>query len=226
MSDQQTKFSLSALDECDLKFASDGEGSFEGYLSVFGSVDTYGDTVMKGAYTETLKDRKRFPPMLLNHDVRSVPIGKWTDMREDNSGLRVKGELTKGNPQSEQVYASMKHGAMGGLSIGYKAVEFEKNEHGGLNLLKIDLFEGSVVSIPAEDAARIDVVKYGDQVIQTITDIKSLELVLKKHGLTRDQARRVANHGFSALNKPNNQTALAKAMIARAKNWRTQNGSR
>jgi HK97 family phage prohead protease len=156
-----------------MKFADEGNGQFEGYLSIFDSVDSYGDTVIKGAYKETLKGRTSPLPMLLNHNMRGIPVGKWLDVKEDNTGLRVKGELTPGNPESEQVYAALKHGAMSGLSIGYRAEKFEENDHGGLNLLRVKLHEGSIVSIPAEDQARIDVVKldeFGD--IETKRDLE------------------------------------------------------
>lgn len=175
------------LEDCDLKFAK-SEGTFEGYLSVFGNVDSYGDTIIKGAYVDTLKDRKRMPPMLLNHDAFSVPIGVWKSMSEDDRGLRVQGELTKGNTISEQVHASMKHGAMTGLSIGYRAIKAEENDHGGHDLHKIDLREGSVVTMPAEDAARIDVVKFEEEFGQ-IESIRDFEYSLREAGCSRALAK-------------------------------------
>lgn len=173
------------LSDCDLKF-SKSEGQFEGYLSIFNSVDSYGDTVIKGAYEETLAGRKRMPPMLLNHDSHSVPIGVWKSMVEDDTGLRVVGELTKNHSVADQVLASMKHGALTGLSIGYRAKKFEENEHGGLNLLKIDLKEGSVVTMPAEDGARIDVVKFEDM---DIDSIKDFEYALRDVGCSQKTAK-------------------------------------
>lgn len=180
------------FDQCDVKFASDDTGEFEGYLSTFGNVDSYGDTVVKGAYAETLKGRKRLPPMLLNHDAWAVPIGIWKSMAEDDVGLRVTGQLTPGNSTSAQVYAAMKHGAMDGLSIGYKATKFEENDHGGLNLLKVDLREGSVVTMPAEDTARIDVVKF-DDMIADIKSIKDFEYALRDVGCSQKLAKRLVS---------------------------------
>lgn len=180
------------LTDCGLKFAKGDDGTFEGYLSVFDRVDSYGDTVKKGAYEETLAGRKRMPPMLLNHDAFSIPIGVWKSMEEDDVGLRVVGELTKGNPVSEQAYASMKHGAMTGLSIGYRAVKFEENDHGGLDLHKIDLREGSVVSMPAEDEARIDVVKF-EEMYGEIEAIKEFEWLLRDAGCSRKMANRLVS---------------------------------
>ena len=176
------------LTQCDVKFAKDEEGSFEGYLSIFGSVDSYGDTVIKGAYEETLMNRKRMPPMLLNHDQFSVPIGIWQEMKEDDTGLRVKGQLTPGNSQAEQVYAAMKHGAMTGMSIGYRPTKYEENDHGGLDLIKIELREGSVVTMPAEDDARIDVVKFEEE-FSSIESVKDFEYALRDAGLSRKLAK-------------------------------------
>lgn len=177
--------------ECAIKLSDGDDGiKFEGYLSVFERVDSYGDTVVKGAYLETLSGRKRMPPMLLNHDQRSVPIGVWEDMKEDDVGLRVKGRLLK-HDVAKQAGEAMREGAMTGLSIGYRATKFEENDHGGLNLLKIDLREGSVVTMPAEDEARIDVVKFEDLFgsIEEIESEKEIELILRDAGYSRKMAK-------------------------------------
>lgn len=151
-----------ALDECELKFVG-RSGSFEGYASVFNGVDAYGDTIAPGAYKDTLATRKRPPLMLLGHNPGRV-IGKWTGLAEDSKGLHVRGELTPGHTDAEDTAASLRHGAMGGLSIGYRLPEGGFRDLGGnakageaqRALIKIDLVEISVVSMPADDDARID----------------------------------------------------------------------
>ena len=68
-----------------------GAGYFEGYGSVFGNIDSYGDMVAKGAFTSTLAEHaaaKTMPKMLLNHGGLAsfmgpapqdlIPVGKWT----------------------------------------------------------------------------------------------------------------------------------------------------
>ena len=176
--------------DCDLKFSEGAEGTFEGYLSVFGNVDSYGDTVFKGAYKDTLSGRKRMPPMLLNHDARAVPVGVWDSMKEDDTGLRVKGRFLA-TDTGKEVHQAVKAGAMTGLSIGYRATKFEENDHGGLNLLKIDLREGSVVTMPAEDDARIDVVKFEEifGLVEEIESEKEFELILRDAGYSRKMAK-------------------------------------
>ena len=56
------------LELADLKFTQKNESDpleFEGYASVWGRVDSYGDTVLKGAFAESLKERR--PMMLFGH---------------------------------------------------------------------------------------------------------------------------------------------------------------
>lgn len=147
-----------ALTDCEVKFSGDKARAFEGYASVFGGVDSYGDTILRGAYSDTLKDRKSAPAMLHGH-MRTLVIGKWTHMEEDEKGLRVRGELTPGHTEAENVLASMKHGAINGLSIGFYVPEGGakwSEDYSQRTISKIDLREISVVSMPADSDARID----------------------------------------------------------------------
>ena len=96
----QTKLTGVKFDESGLKFS--------GYASVFNGVDSYNDTIIKGAYSETLKNREREIKMRWNH-VGPV-IGKWTEIKEDDTGLWVEGELTPNHSLANDVAASMKHG--------------------------------------------------------------------------------------------------------------------
>ena len=76
-----------------IKSVSDS-GEFEGYGSVFGVEDSYGDVVIRGAFAVSLakwKEKSRLPAMLWQHNM-SEPIGIYTEMREDDVGLYVKGQ--------------------------------------------------------------------------------------------------------------------------------------
>lgn len=177
------------LDSCRLKF-DDEARTIEGYASVFDGVDSYGDTVKRGAYAETLRDRDRPVRMRWNH--WGPVIGKWTEIREDEKGLFVRGELTPGHSVAENVYASLKHGAIDGLSIGY-IVEIgdgaEKNETGGYDLTKIDLIEISVVEEPADLGANISNVKEWTEAIGEIESLKDAENYLREAaGFSRSAA--------------------------------------
>jgi len=168
---------LITLDATQVKFDEARKGFFSGYASVFGGIDSYGDTVLPGAYVETLKSRKRPVQMRWNHygDV----IGKWLRIEEDDKGLYVEGELTPGHSKAQDVYASLKHGAVSGMSIGYRPVKAVANDHGGVDLHEIDLVEISVVESPADLAATVDDVK---SAIEQITSLKAVESLLRDAG--------------------------------------------
>ena len=70
---------------------------FEGYGSIFGNVDLGGDVVIRGAFKRSLSAHKTaatLPPMFWMHRPDAVP-GVWLEMRENESGLYVKGELAE-----------------------------------------------------------------------------------------------------------------------------------
>jgi|SRR5690554_789535 len=158
-------------------------GTFEGYASVFGGVDSYGDTVVAGAYKNTLENRERPVRMRWNHygDV----VGKWLEMYEDEKGLYVKGQLTPGHSKAEDIKALLKHGAIDGLSIGYYIVDAEPNKFGGRNLKEIELVEISIVEEPADLGASITSIKSAIDKAETLAD---LERSLRDAGLSKSVA--------------------------------------
>lgn len=158
-------------------------GTFEGYASVFGGVDSYGDTVVAGAYKNTLENRERPVRMRWNHygDV----VGKWLEIYEDEKGLYVKGQLTPGHSKAEDIKALLKHGAIDGLSIGYYIVDAEPNKFGGRNLKEIELVEISIVEEPADLGASITSIKSAIDKAETLAD---LERSLRDAGLSKSVA--------------------------------------
>lgn len=169
------------------------EGVIEGYASVFGGVDYYGDTIEPTAYDKVVS-AKQMPAMLFGHNSYSVPIGKWLEMSVDDKGLKVKGQLNLENTRGKEVYDAIKFGALSGLSVSFSVdedgYEFKdkKDPWAGMNIKSISrLYEISVVSLPADDSARIDSVKSVD--FEAIQSIKDLEDSLRDVGCTRAMAK-------------------------------------
>ena len=104
-----------SLSDCQIKLDGDS-GKFAGYASVFGGTDSYGDTILRGAFESTLRNNGK-PKMFYGHQW-DIPIGKWIKAKEDDHGLFVEGELTPGLSKSADVHAALKHGTLDGLSIG------------------------------------------------------------------------------------------------------------
>lgn len=174
------------LSEVQVKFGDEMNRTFEGYASVFNGVDSYGDQIVPGAYAETLKSRDRPIRMRWNHF--GAVIGKWTDIYEDQSGLYVKGSLTPGHSIADDVYASMKHGSVDGMSIGYR-VRKERMDGIIRKLEQIDLIEISVVEEPADLGAMIAQVKNMGDAINQCESFKELESLLRESaGFSRSNA--------------------------------------
>ena len=156
------------LKTLDFSFKADtveDEGIFEGYASTFGSIDQGGDTVVRGAFKDGLAQAEaesRHIPMLWQHD-RHEPIGIWLDIAEDKKGLKVRGQLLIEDPLAKRAHILLKNGALGGMSIGYRipvggALPDPKN-YGVTKLLKIDLREISLVTMPMDLTAKVTTVK-------------------------------------------------------------------
>jgi uncharacterized protein len=153
------------------------DGIFEGRGSVFGNVDSYKEIVAPGAFTDTLaawKAQNRLPPVLWQHR-SGEPIGPHLEMEERADGLYCKGQLLVNDVQrAKEARALMKAKAVNGLSIGFVTREDAYDRVTGIRTLKkVDLWEVSVVTFPANPAAQISSVKSAIDGIQTFAEAES-----------------------------------------------------
>lgn len=176
-----------SLSECELKLEGES-GKLRGYASVFNGVDSYGDTILKGAFEKTLK-KNGLPKMFLMHESYELPIGKWLSATEDDKGLFVEGELTPGMTRASDTYAALKHETLDGLSIGYALAkgEYEPSStvEGGRIIKQIArLVEISPVVFPADNKARITAVKAEElkEEIEQLETIRDFERFLRDTG--------------------------------------------
>jgi HK97 family phage prohead protease len=187
------------------------DGTFEGYASVFGEVDSYGEVVKKGAFKASLKawaKRGKLPAMLWQHDSKNV-IGKWLEMKEDDIGLRVKGQIALSVPQGAAAYALIKMDAVDGLSIGFVATEWTTDSKSDLVTLDvIDLWEVSIVTFPAGSSARVDGVKaiaeYGK-----LPTVREFEAALGELGFSNSRAEIIVSKGYAYLLRQRDSAAQA-----------------
>ncbi len=174
------------------------DGKFSGYASIFGAVDQSNDAVNKGAFSKTLRQRKPSDiRMLFQHDP-DQPIGAWTRIEEDRSGLFVEGKISQGVEKGREVLSLLRDGALDGLSIGFKTVRAKVNPINGVRqILELDLWEISVVTFPLLENARISDVK---SATRTLPSPREFERWLTRDaGLTRSEARTVISSGFRKL---------------------------
>lgn len=162
-------------------------GTVTGYGSMFNLMDRGGDMVMPGAFKKTLKEWKKLkqlPQMLWAHDMSNT-IGIWTDMEEDEKGLKLKGELILEVPQAQVAHALLKRNAVKGLSIGYRTRDYEIDRTTGVRKLKdVELFEVSLVSVPMLPEAQVTGVKSG-----VPFDAPGWEKIFREGGLSNRDAK-------------------------------------
>lgn len=182
--------------QTEVKFTG-AKGIFTGYASVFDGIDSYGDTILKGAYANVIASG-RTPKMFENHKSWELPIGKYLRLAEDSKGLIVEGEFTPNHSRADDVHSAMKHGTIDGLSIGYRLKEGDSERNGANRIIKniSDLVEISVVTFPADDTARVDLTSV-KSALDGIQSIRDLEDFLRESG------------GFSK--------GLAQAVLTRSK---------
>jgi uncharacterized protein len=170
-----------------LELKADDAGEVEGYGSVFGGLDSYGDTIEPGAFAASISKRK--PKMLWQHRM-DKPIGVWDDVSEDGKGLRLKGRIadTELGREARQL---IKMGAMDGLSIGYRTIRDEMRGNNRV-LKEVDLWEVSFVTIPADAAATVTGVK-------SIATERDCEDALREMGFSRREAKAFIARGWGGI---------------------------
>ncbi|HRE45346.1 MAG TPA: HK97 family phage prohead protease [Terricaulis sp.] len=193
------------LDAPELKFTAEGDqaGEIEAYASIFGELDQGGDIVVKGAFKKSLIERRKQDrwdiPMFFGHAHASVPIGVWTDFREDSKGLKCKGRLIFEVPEAKQVRAVILAGGGMGVSIGYKTIKRSYVTPDGVrtddwrngaarHLEEVDLHECSLTAMPMCRGAQVTSAKFNSE-DGAIHALKSVDQYLSNSAAMRFLAR-------------------------------------
>ncbi|HQE41534.1 MAG TPA: HK97 family phage prohead protease [Zoogloea sp.] len=184
-------------------------GEIVGLAAAFGNVDSGGDRILPGAFAASLAEHRSAgttPAMLLHHDMQR-PIGVWTELAETREGLLAKGRITIDAKDGREAYELARSGALSGLSIGYK-VEQERLAATSRDLVKLKLFEISLVAMPMNNLTRLHSVK-------TIGSVRDIEDLLRSGGLSGRQAKAAASAAWKSVN-PTQHDDEAKAVLADA----------
>lgn len=125
-----------------------------GYAAIFGNIDKAKDVLIKGCFSQSIKDRGPESAandkiiMLWMHDMNE-PIARITMLKEDDKGLYFEAaidDVDRGN----QALKQLESGTLNQFSIGYRYVwencEWD-DDKGCLIVKEVVLFEISVVSI-------------------------------------------------------------------------------
>lgn len=130
------------------------EGVFEAIVSAFGNVDSYGDVVLPGAFTETLAEwaAKGDPiPVLWSHNSQDPDyhIGYVLDAEERDEGLWVRAQLdpddlTDPKSKTAKIYRLLKGRRVTQFSFAFDVLDAgwgERDDADVYELRKLKLYE-------------------------------------------------------------------------------------
>lgn len=149
--------------------ADEDAGTISGYFSTYDRIpDSYGDVIAPGAFTDTIKARieSGHPfPLCWNHDLDQI-IGSVdpSDIKDDEHGPHMTARFFD-TPLAQEKREIVKSGVVYQFSFAFDIldqgpVELEDGVKAN-ELRKLDLFEISVVPIPANPRAEMTEVKSG-----------------------------------------------------------------
>ena len=211
---------------------------FEGFLSTFGNEDRDGDIIDKGAFTESLKEHK--PVLLFSHNT-DEPLGVFDSLEEIDEGLFIKARMPLADVfVKDRIIPQMKIGSITAMSIGFSIEDFRLDTvivDNIRHLKKVFLWEGSLVTIPANEEARIKSKKINSSDLENI-DARPFEKMLTNGTkFSRKSAKKVIsclkNSGFVLEEQPiqldaddtDNETKEMIALIkSTTKTIKEQNG--
>ena len=197
------------------EIGTDEAGSIEGYASVYYGNDSYNDTIVKGAFDDCVNAEEK-PKMFFNHDRYSVPIGKWEEVTADDKGLYVKGKLNLEVSQAKDVYSAVKAGDIDGFSVcmmidpAHYTLKDASDQWGGGYIEHVEaLPEISVVTFPADKAARIEKVKSVD--FSKFANLSDFEHLLRDAGFSKSTATGIVSRFKAVALAQGDPDAAAKA---------------
>jgi HK97 family phage prohead protease len=165
----------------EIKSLDDGEGIIECKAAGIGNIDRSGDIILPGAFTDTLERFLRDGVILYQHR-SDCPIGKPLECYEKDDHLFLKWQVERGVEKGAECWTLMKAGIVKKFSIGYDIIEGEwlypdniesfltvpatmqeitRALDWGRALKKLELYEVSPVSIPANASCDLTDIKSG-----------------------------------------------------------------
>lgn len=151
----------------------DGAG-ITGYSSTFWAVDSYFTAMAPGAFQRSLTERADRIPLLYNHDP-AINIGLPDVQREDDKGLYLEASIFDDGADGSTLTRRLRAGARYGLSFGFRTLQsrmateedpLDMSQMPAINrgevtvITEVKLYEHSVVTFPANEAAEIQAVRH------------------------------------------------------------------
>lgn len=157
---EQTKRILAKMDNVSMQIdEKENIGIIEGFASTYGNVDLGGDTISKGAYTQTLKHKKGKVKLFFDHGWTVPDIAGIAFLEDSENGLKLKGMMPLDATDVKNAFVKIKflleNEEATGLSIGYDDIKSMMKADGTRELKEIALYEVSITPFPMDTHANI-----------------------------------------------------------------------
>jgi uncharacterized protein len=171
----------------DYRIKSDGLTT-EGYLAVFGVKDLDNTICVKGCFANSINQRG--PQSKANdkiaflyfHDI-TQPIGQFTELEEDNYGLRFVAKHNREVQSQREKGIEINDGTLNQFSFGFyyiwDKIEWDDRLDGAL-MYECDLREGSALTIMASNTATFAVRSEEDKIKELLDLGEKMEAALLK----------------------------------------------
>jgi hypothetical protein len=175
----------------------------KGIASTFGNTDRTGDIIEPGAFKKTIKLMKAGERQIvfLNQHRMDQPIGVVDSLKEVGNDVMFEGRLAREHSIVKDMLALLKMKALHSVSIGFNIIDSEMDNDGLRTIKEVDLWELSIVTIPANEKAKITSVKKDENSImekdekivdaikaESISTKKEYEQMLKDTGMFTKKA--------------------------------------
>lgn len=171
-------------------------GTFTCYGNTKHNKDHAGDRAMDGCYTKSIANHKAkgtMPKMLWSHNPSLLPVGSYSKMEEDAKGLKMTGKLSA-TTMGKDIKILADDNALDSFSIGYREIEAKYNGDTGTNdLYELDIKEVSWVNFACDENSMLESMKSNLDDGEMPTK-RELQNFLRKNGLSKSQAEKVANN--------------------------------
>ena len=173
------------------------QGLVDGFASLFGVLDSYGEVTARGAFANTIGQRRDRIHLRYEHE---HTIGTHKELEETHRGLRITGFISDDGSHGSTVRRHLADGVQYGISIGFRRIADRSATDDDIIdvssaptwaqqlprsdirvLTEIKLYENSLVSFPACDPALVESYRSGTP------DIAALIAAVKAGSLTDDQ---------------------------------------
>ncbi|MGD8785892.1 MAG: HK97 family phage prohead protease [Phycisphaerales bacterium] len=144
--------------------------TISGYAST-NAVDSYDEIVKPSAFGDTMTSFMEFPVLLVNHLWFDKPVGKVIDYKIDQKGLWIEAGIAD-TIEGRDVKTLVESDILKAFSIGYSVPEggYVENEEDEPNEIEVlDLWEISIVNVPANREALVEAIKKKDIKLKSLS---------------------------------------------------------